>query len=339
MCLFIYIKDLKHWQTANLYLLNLFFIMKKHFLMLASWSMIMLGTASFVSCDDDDDDNQPSTTNVVEKYKDQKGASIDGNDVVYKQTDNQIIVYHFSGDKIESVTTYTDFKSKTAAEAAYDEAKKEKDVDVKLDGTVLVVTLKDNKDFEEMNKQQFCDLLNGKRPDGGNNSDNEDNSDNGGNTNDNDAPLVVTPDGDNDNGDNTNDNDAPLVTPDVFDVNNASAAEIFKHYQNQTTAEIIGDDVVYAMDIEGFKTVMLIRYSGNTVVGGTSYTDYKSEELAKEAYQEIKEDGDDAELDGTILIQKMSSDDLEEYKGLSKEAMVMFFNSGIMNELFGGLEF
>ncbi len=311
--------------------------------MLASWSMLFFGAISFVSCDDDDDDKS-TTVSVVEKYKDKTVATVEGDDVIQNRNGN-VAIYHFSGDKIESISTYTDFKDQIAADAAYDEAKKNKDVEVKLDGTVLIVTVKAGDDLKGFNKNQLCDVLNGKQPSGNNGSNTENggdnnnggNSDNGGNnSNNNDTPLVVTPDGDNDNGGNTNDNDAPLVTPDVFDVNKASAAEIFKHYQNQTTAKIIGDDVVYAMDIEGFKTVMLIRYSGNTVVGGTSYSDYKSEELAKEVYQEIKEDGDDAELDGTILIQKMPSDDFNEYKNIPKETMVALLNSGLIDELLGG---
>lgn len=66
--------------------------------------MLALGAISFASCGDDDDDDKGSSSNsssIVKKYEGKSGASIDGDDVVYV-LGNEITVFHFSGDKIES---------------------------------------------------------------------------------------------------------------------------------------------------------------------------------------------------------------------------------------------
>lgn len=141
--------------------------MKKHLLMLLSWTMILLGSVSFVSCGDDDDDDKGSSSNsssnssVFKKYEGKSGAFIDGDDVVYMQ-ENQISVFHFSGDQIEDATSYINYQNETLAKAAYENGKKE-NPDLKIDGTVVYAPI-DEEEFEmaeALTKEQFCKYLNG----------------------------------------------------------------------------------------------------------------------------------------------------------------------------------
>ena len=140
--------------------------MKKHLLMLLSWTMILLGSVSFVSCGDDDDDkgsssNSSSNSSVFKKYEGKSGAFIDGNDVV-EVNENEIFIYHFSNDKIESATAYINYQNETLAKAAYENGKKE-NPDLKIDGTVVYAPI-DEEEFEmaeALTKEQFCKYLNG----------------------------------------------------------------------------------------------------------------------------------------------------------------------------------
>mgnify|MGYP003424916024 CR=1 FL=1 len=80
--------------------------MKKHLLMLLSWTMLALGAISFASCGDDDDDDKGSSSNsssIVKKYEGKSGASIDGDARRFLLGGT---VFHFSGDKIENATSY-----------------------------------------------------------------------------------------------------------------------------------------------------------------------------------------------------------------------------------------
>ncbi len=138
--------------------------MKKHLLMLLSWTMLALGAISFASCgDDDDDDNNNSSpkTSIVEKYKGKSGATIDGDNVVYVNG-NTIYVYHFSGDKIDKCTAYIDYESNQLAKTAYEEGKKE-NPDLQIDGSVVycTVTPEEYEEFNELSKEEFCAVLNG----------------------------------------------------------------------------------------------------------------------------------------------------------------------------------
>lgn len=140
--------------------------MKKHLLILLSWTMILLGSVSFVSCGDDDDDkgsssNSSSNSSVFKKYEGKSGAFIDGNDVV-EVNENEIFIYHFSNDKIESATAYINYQNETLAKAAYENGKKE-NPDLKIDGTVVYAPI-DEEEFEmaeALTKEQFCKYLNG----------------------------------------------------------------------------------------------------------------------------------------------------------------------------------
>ncbi len=138
--------------------------MKKHLLMLLSWTMLALGAISFASCGDDDDDDKGSSSNsssIVKKYEGKSGASIDGDDVVYV-LGNEITVFHFSGDKIESATSYINYQNETLAKAAYEEGKKA-NPDLKIDGTVVYSSM-DEDEFQNakgFTKEQYCKLLNG----------------------------------------------------------------------------------------------------------------------------------------------------------------------------------
>lgn len=139
--------------------------MKKNLLMLLSWTMILLGSVSFVSCGDDDDDkgsssNSSSNSSVFKKYEGKSGAFIDGDDVVYMQ-ENQISVFHFSGDQIEDATSYINYQNETLAKAAYEEGKKA-NPDLKIDGTVVYSSM-DEDEFQNakgFTKEQYCKLLN-----------------------------------------------------------------------------------------------------------------------------------------------------------------------------------
>lgn len=134
--------------------------------MLLSWTMILLGSVSFVSCGDDDDDkgsssNSSSNSSVFKKYEGKSGAFIDGNDVV-EVNENEIFIYHFSNDKIESATAYINYQNETLAKAAYENGKKE-NPDLKIDGTVVYAPI-DEEEFEmaeALTKEQFCKYLNG----------------------------------------------------------------------------------------------------------------------------------------------------------------------------------
>ena len=140
--------------------------MKKHLLILLSWTMILLGSVSFVSCGDDDDDkgsssNSSSNSSVFKKYEGKSGAFIDGDDVVYVEG-NTTSVFHFSGDKIESATSYINYPNEATAKAAYEEGKKE-NPDLKIDGTVVYCSM-DEEEFEvakNLTKEQYCKYLNG----------------------------------------------------------------------------------------------------------------------------------------------------------------------------------
>ena len=134
--------------------------------MLLSWTMILLGSVSFASCGDDDDDDKGSSSNsssnssVFKKYEGKSGAFIDGDDVVYMQ-ENQISVFHFSGDQIEDATSYINYQNETLAKAAYENGKKE-NPDLKIDGTVVYAPI-DEEEFEmaeALTKEQFCKYLN-----------------------------------------------------------------------------------------------------------------------------------------------------------------------------------
>lgn len=131
--------------------------------MLLSWTMLALGAISFASCGDDDDDDKGSSSNsssIVKKYEGKSGASIDGDDVVYV-LGNEITVFHFSGDKIESATSYINYQNETLAKAAYEEGKKA-NPDLKIDGTVVYSSM-DEDEFQNakgFTKEQYCKLLN-----------------------------------------------------------------------------------------------------------------------------------------------------------------------------------
>lgn len=133
--------------------------MKKHLLMLVSWTMLLFGAFSFTSCGDDDDDDASS---VVDKYQGKSGAFIDGDDVVYVQGAS-IVIYHFDGDKVVSGKSYTTYATKEVAQTVYNEAKKEADgdVEVELDGKTVIAKAKVDKPLTSMSKQALCDLLNG----------------------------------------------------------------------------------------------------------------------------------------------------------------------------------
>ena len=77
--------------------------MKKLLLILGSWAMMLIGTATFTSCGDDEGNNNDgnngdtsSQITLVEKYKDIKEATIDGDDVLYPDPifQGMIAVYH-----------------------------------------------------------------------------------------------------------------------------------------------------------------------------------------------------------------------------------------------------
>ncbi len=130
--------------------------MKKHLLMLLSWTMILLGSISFVSCgDDDDDDNNNSSvptnaSGVFSKYSGTKGARIDGDNVINVTTvggQTSVTVITFDGSKIVSGTAYIDCLSEEAAKAAYEEAKAEGE-NVSVEGRYLISKW-DNEDIAE----------------------------------------------------------------------------------------------------------------------------------------------------------------------------------------------
>jgi hypothetical protein len=74
---------------------------------------------------------------------------------------NEITVFHFSGDKIESATSYINYQNETLAKAAYEEGKKA-NPDLKIDGTVVYSSM-DEDEFQNakgFTKEQYCKLLN-----------------------------------------------------------------------------------------------------------------------------------------------------------------------------------
>lgn len=142
--------------------------MKKILLVLGSWAMMLMGTATFTSCGDDDDDDNGGGASIelVEKNKNLEGAKVDGNDVIYKPGLNQgtvTVFIHYNGKNIESATSYQDCGTEELAKATCEEMK-EKGEDAKVEGKYVVVVQDANseeyKDYQGLSKQELCDALN-----------------------------------------------------------------------------------------------------------------------------------------------------------------------------------
>lgn len=146
--------------------------MKKILLVLGSWAMMLMGTATFTSCGDDDDDNGGSngggaSIELVEKNQNLEGAKVDGNDVIYKPFISQgkvTVIIHYNGNTMESATTYQDCGTEELAKTACEEAKKEGS-DAKVEGKYVVVSesaesSEDYKEFKNLSKQDLCEALN-----------------------------------------------------------------------------------------------------------------------------------------------------------------------------------
>lgn len=105
----------------------------------------------------------------------------------------------------------------------------------------------------------------------------------------------------------------------------SSPSAVYEKYCKKNGVCIEGDDVVYTKKFNGYTTVTLIHFNGNNVESGTSYTDYQNEEVTKKAYDALMPSGDEVQIDGTILIQTISNDEVEtDYEGLTKEQLCSF---------------
>lgn len=117
-----------------------------------SWSMLFLGTASFVSCDDDDDDDNKgvNVSEVYKKYSGKQGTTVDGDNVVYV-LGNSVTVYHFSGDKLSGATCYVDCMSAETAKKMAEE------YEAKADGQYMYYELDEEElaDYKDMKKDDL----------------------------------------------------------------------------------------------------------------------------------------------------------------------------------------
>lgn len=128
--------------------------------MLLSWTMLMAGATSFTSCDEEEE-NEGAT--IIEKYKNQKGATIEGDEVIHKEG-NTVTIYHFSGDKIDKAIAYRDCGTKEAAQEAYEAAKAAGLQDVKIEGSIVSASSDELLELYEdysFTKEDFCKYLNG----------------------------------------------------------------------------------------------------------------------------------------------------------------------------------
>lgn len=140
--------------------------------MLLSWTMLLLGSVSFVSCgDDDDDDNNKSSvpanaSEAFSKYGSTKGAKLDGDNVVwvYDQEETNttmIMVFHYNGANMESGIAYSKFESEEAAKAYYEAAKADGS-EASIDGNY--VTVKSSKgdlaEYEGLDKNSLVAFFN-----------------------------------------------------------------------------------------------------------------------------------------------------------------------------------
>ena len=147
-------------------------IINKLLLMLLSWTMILLGSVSFVSCGDDDDDDNNKTsvpTNASEafsKYGSTKGAKADGDNVVWVYNEEEtnttmIMILHYNGANIESGISYAKFESEDAAKAYYEAAKADGS-DASIDGNYVTIKSSndDLKEYEGLDKNSLVAFFN-----------------------------------------------------------------------------------------------------------------------------------------------------------------------------------
>ena len=104
--------------------------MKKFLLVLGSFAMMLMGTATFTSCGDDDDDDKGGSSNggknatitLVENNKDVKEATIIGDDVLcpfsFMPGMDMMGVYHFDGNKLQNISMFMDCGSEENAKKA-----------------------------------------------------------------------------------------------------------------------------------------------------------------------------------------------------------------------------
>lgn len=146
--------------------------MKKKFLMMLSWAIMMMGACTFASCgdDDDDDDNdnkkeETSGNPFVAKYAGKYGAFIDG-DYVVNAMGITFMVFHFDSETSwDKVYQYTNCMSKFGAESAYqqylDQGLGDKEKELKIEGVYVSYLMSDPEMYEkDITKQQLCDEIN-----------------------------------------------------------------------------------------------------------------------------------------------------------------------------------
>ncbi|MEE1178069.1 MAG: hypothetical protein U0K71_13785 [Paludibacteraceae bacterium] len=147
--------------------------MKKHLLMLLSWTMLLLGAFSFASCgdDDDEDDNdndggkktEANTSEpFVHKYRSQTGVYIDGDDIIDVMP-TMILTYHFSNDtKMDEVKEYVYQFSHAIAEQAFEQMKDAGFKDLKVEGSYISYKIADDDvlyNYDGETKQELYDHL------------------------------------------------------------------------------------------------------------------------------------------------------------------------------------
>ncbi len=153
--------------------------MKKILLVLGSWAMMLMGTATFTSCGDDDDDDNGTSTVVnnafdptsqialVESNKDITKAVIDGDNVIAKEPaesnmPNTFTIFNFQGDKLMHITTITVCKDEAEAK---DFAEKLKmlsgdDIIIKDNYAIWPCDNEIEEDWSQDTKESICTFYN-----------------------------------------------------------------------------------------------------------------------------------------------------------------------------------
>lgn len=138
--------------------------MKKHLLSVILGIIMLIGEFGLTSCNDN-----LSTEYILENYGRQKGAWIEGDNVVcvmdnplwlIKNANYMIIVYHYTGEKNDKATVYIDAKYVTAAKNFCEFLSNNEESqfsDFHVEGTCIVAS---SKDLMDITKQELCDGFN-----------------------------------------------------------------------------------------------------------------------------------------------------------------------------------
>ncbi len=151
--------------------------MKKFLLILGSWAMMLMGTATFTSCgDDDDDDNNggnggsSSVITLVENNKNLTEATVVGDDVIcpfdYVPGLQCVCVYHYEGNKLQNVSMIMDCQTEETAKQAMSQYSSYigEDAVATTEGKYLIIKGSaedlDMEDAEGMSKEDLVKYLN-----------------------------------------------------------------------------------------------------------------------------------------------------------------------------------